>query len=77
MIKPSAHPVTLTVTKKGEHEKKISVVTEIIKDAELYQDTSLVNLNIVTSKQGSNSELSIPSMNVTSLKSRHRSTFSN
>ena len=50
MIKPNEIPVTLTVTKKVEHERKISVVTEIMKEAELFQDTSLINLNIITSK---------------------------
>ena len=50
--------MTLSVTNKS-HEKKKSVVTERIKDAELFQDTSLVNLNIVPSKEGSYSSLGL------------------
>lgn len=46
------------VTNKS-HEKKKSIVTERIKDAELFQDTTLVNLNIVPSKEGSHSSLGL------------------
>lgn len=50
--------MSLSVINKS-HEKKKSVVTERIKDAELFQDTSLVNLNIVPSKEGSYSSLGL------------------
>ncbi len=50
--------MTPGVTNKSR-EKKKSIVTERIKEAEIFQDTSLVNLNIVPSKEGSNSSLGL------------------
>ena len=57
--------MTPGVTNKSQ-EKKKSIVTERIKDAELFQDTSLVNLNIVPSKEGSSSSLGLqfPTMDI-------------
>ena len=57
--------MTPGVTNKSQ-EKKKSIVTERIKDAELFQDTSLVNLNIVPSKEGSYSSLGLqfPTMDI-------------